>query len=218
MHNKLGTAGLIIAVVALIAALAGTAFAAVDKLSGVEKKEVKKIAKKFAGRPGAPGATGPQGPKGDQGPKGEQGPEGPEGEEGPAGPTETTLPAGKTSTGIFFARMEGQEHLWVGDSFPLRVPIESGCTEECYAETLIAEGGSPTAGCPGSADEPTALPGNLCIYVKRQIGVVDSLATPKHDPASGWMREFDVEGGASLAAIRGSWAVTAACPGAEASC
>jgi hypothetical protein len=82
MHNKLGTAGLIVAVVALIAALGGAAFAASGKLTSREKKEVKKIAKKFA----KAGPTGPQGPKGDAGAKGDPGQAGAKGETGPEGP------------------------------------------------------------------------------------------------------------------------------------
>lgn len=84
IHDKLGTAGFVVAIVALVAALAGTAIAA-SGLNAKQKKEVKKIAKKYAGKPGAPGATGPQGPKGDtgaQGPKGDQGIQGEQGEQG----------------------------------------------------------------------------------------------------------------------------------------
>ena len=54
IHQKLGTAGFVIAIVALIAALGGTALAAA-KLNGTQKKEVEKIAKKYAGKPGAAG-------------------------------------------------------------------------------------------------------------------------------------------------------------------
>ncbi|HVV72142.1 MAG TPA: hypothetical protein VHI52_11700 [Verrucomicrobiae bacterium] len=53
IHQKLGTAGLIVAIVALVAALAGGAYAAGGGLSGKQKKEVTKIAQveaeKFAG-------------------------------------------------------------------------------------------------------------------------------------------------------------------------
>jgi Collagen triple helix repeat (20 copies) len=81
LHERLGTAGLVIAVVALVAALAGTAFAAVG-LSGQQKKEVKKIAKQFAGKPGA---TGPQGPVGTVGPQGATGKDGANGKDGQNG-------------------------------------------------------------------------------------------------------------------------------------
>ncbi len=75
LHDRLGTAGLVIAVIALVAALAGTAFAAAG-LNGKQKKEVKKIAKQFAGKRGPAGPIGPTGAvgaKGDTGAKGEKG-------------------------------------------------------------------------------------------------------------------------------------------------
>ena len=81
IHNKLGTAGLVVAIVALVAALAGGAIAANGALTGKQKKEVKKIAqteaKKYAnsnpGAPGLPGPAGPAGPKGDKGDTGDNG-------------------------------------------------------------------------------------------------------------------------------------------------
>ncbi len=82
IHNKLGGAGLVVAIVALVAAVAGTAFAAA-KLNGTQKGEVEKIAKKWAkkipGPAGAKGDTGPAGTKGDQGAKGDTGASGPDG-------------------------------------------------------------------------------------------------------------------------------------------
>jgi len=91
VHNKLGTAGLIVAVVALVAALGGAAVAASSSLSSREKNEVKSIAKKVA-KPGPAGATGPAGPKGDPGAKGDQGPKG---DPGPNGDTGNTGPKGE---------------------------------------------------------------------------------------------------------------------------
>jgi hypothetical protein len=84
LHERLGTAGLIVAVVALVAALGGSAFAAAG-LTGKQKKEVKKIAKKFAGKPGAPGSVGPQGPAGPKGPAGAAGKDGSPGAPGENG-------------------------------------------------------------------------------------------------------------------------------------
>jgi hypothetical protein len=78
-QDRVGTAGLIVAIVALVLALAGGAYAASGALTGKQKKEVEKIAKKYAGKPGAngtngaAGATGPAGAKGDAGAKGEKG-------------------------------------------------------------------------------------------------------------------------------------------------
>jgi hypothetical protein len=132
VHNKLGTAGLIVAVVALIAALGGAAFAASGKLTSREKKEVQKIAKKVA----KAGPAGPQGPKGDVGAKGDQGAKGdtgPEGKQGPKGDTgeagmcsdgnpDCSLAAGATLTGAWSAVADAPNGTTLATiSFPVQV-------------------------------------------------------------------------------------------------
>jgi len=121
IHNRLGTAGLIVAVIALVAALAGTAFAAA-KLNGTQKGEVEKIAKKWAkkipgpagpkgdpgpagqkGDAGAAGATGKEGVQGVPGPPGKDGEDGEDGEPGQPWVPDGTLPIGATETGAFAA-------------------------------------------------------------------------------------------------------------------
>jgi len=144
IHNKLGTAGLVVAIVALVAALGGAAWAASDNhLSGGEKKEVKKIAKSFqgqgpvgpqgpagapgkAGAAGAAGAKGATGARGATGAKGATGTTGATGESGTAGATGATgtfgsepLPSGQTLKGIFGSGGEGFNRVPV--SFPVRV-------------------------------------------------------------------------------------------------
>jgi hypothetical protein len=153
LHQRLGTAGLVIAVVALVAALAGTAFAAAG-LSGKQKKEVKKIAKKYAGKNGATGPAGPVGPAGPQGPAGAKGDNGAPGQAGAAGATgptgatgvtglgstgatgatgvtgspwtaEGTLPAGSTETGAWsgVAPKEVVEQISISFPIPLASPL-----------------------------------------------------------------------------------------------
>ncbi len=95
LHNRLGTAGLVIAVVALVAALAGTAFAA-TKLNSTQKKEVKAIAKTYAGKDGKNGAAGAQGPKGDTGAAGSAGAAGAAGDVGAKGATGAAGATGAT--------------------------------------------------------------------------------------------------------------------------
>jgi len=212
IHDKLGTAGLIVAVVALIAALGGTALAAAG-LNSKQKKEVKKIAKQFAGKPGA---TGPAGPKGDQGPKGDAGPKGDPGakgdqgvpgKEGPAGPTETKLPAGETEKGLWQFQTDGQTEAFVSISFPLRVeprPLEWH---------FLGEGAIPTEECPGTAAEPEAAPGQLCIYAQNLSSTSASFANEfaPFDETAGWRGSFSIEE-EKVAFGTGSWAVTAAEP------
>lgn len=219
IHDKLGTAGLIVAVVALIAALTGTAFAAAG-LNGKQKKEVKKIAKSVAkagptgpaGLPGAKGDTGAPGPAGKEGP---EGPEGKEGPEGPPGPTETTLPSGETLTGVWgFKVTEGSGNYPVPISFPLRVtPAPS---EFITSTNYIPFGASSTTECPGTVEDPEAAPGEFCLYGGQEAAALTgasvdgSLANSllwSSDPSSGLVIPMAIE--EPEARGRGTWAVTA---------
>jgi hypothetical protein len=179
LRERSGSAGLIVAILALVVALGGTAYAAA-KLNSVQKKEVVKIAKKYAGKNGVPGAQGApgtpgvQGPKGDAGTKGENGAPGQDGQDGQDGnpgeagvcsasKPECVMPPGATLTGVWGASSIGSEsgvnELYAPVSFPLR---HSGGLN---AVNVVQENGTPTTACPGSAENPKALPGNLCIYI-----------------------------------------------------
>jgi hypothetical protein len=218
IHNKLGTAGLIVAVVALIAALGGAAIAAVPGLNSKQKKQVTKIAKKYAGKNGAQGPkgdTGPAGPagakgdtgaKGDQGPKGDQGIQGIQGPQGPPGPTETTLPAGKTSVGVWQFQVNNAVRGLVAESYPLRV-------EPAPSIQWIGIGDQPTADCPGDKDNPQAAPGKLCLY---GVNLINTQSFPEEilgfDRTAGFRAEFGVLDATKEAFGFGVWAVTARCP------
>jgi hypothetical protein len=84
VHNKLGTAGLVVAIVALIAALAGGAYAASGGLTPKQKKQVETIAKKVS-------KPGPAGPQGNPGPQGSPGTNGKDGSNG-VSPVGTVFP------------------------------------------------------------------------------------------------------------------------------
>jgi hypothetical protein len=73
LHDRFGTAGVVLGVIAMILALGGSAFAASGGLSGKQKKEVKAIAKSFAGKDGTPGAAGTNGTNGKDGTNGSNG-------------------------------------------------------------------------------------------------------------------------------------------------
>lgn len=79
IHQKLGTAGFVIAILALIAALSGTAVA----LTGAEKKQITKESKKFSKQFSKQFAK--PGPKGEQGSPGAAGLAGAAGKDGAAG-------------------------------------------------------------------------------------------------------------------------------------
>jgi hypothetical protein len=139
------------------------------------------------GAKGEPGATGPQGPEGKEGPAGKNGTNGTTG-------FTATLPEGKTETGTWSfgdATTEGTSEYasyqaWVPVSFnvPLKEALGGSnvhflaeptlqCIEpqeparkECEEENKRVEEKQREnkEACPGSAAEPTAEPGNLCVY------------------------------------------------------
>jgi hypothetical protein len=218
IHDKLGTAGFVIAIVALIAALTGVAFAA-GGLTKKQEKQVTKIAKKYAGEDGA---TGPQGPKGDPGAKGDTGPEGKQGAPGKdgeagfcsAGNPECILPSGATMTGSWAAASPGAaptgepakefHQAWDAISFPLRVSPAPG--EPHYLEN----GAEPTEECPGNAENPSAASGNVCFYAGGVLfngGTGPSFTQP--DPSSGVVVKFTPVDFTVRTQVFGTWAVTA---------
>jgi Collagen triple helix repeat (20 copies) len=229
IHTKLGTASFIISIVALVAALGGGAYAASSGLSGKQKKEVTKIAqteaKKFAAKPGAAGpqgSAGAAGAKGDTGPEGKQGPEGkpgPEGTEGKQGiqgePGETgftaVLPSEQTEVGVWsFQPVAEAGAVFAPISF--NIPVD-GTVVAHYMGWQNEEEPQPTTECPGTADQPAAAPGNLCIYSGEQFeslvftGVENPSGTSLSVTRSGTLLHFlGVPVGHNGF---GSWAVTA---------
>ena len=217
VHERLGTAGLIVAVVALIAALTGTALAAAG-LNPKQKKEVTKIAKKYAGKKGATGTAGPAGPAGAPGAKGDAGapgktgatgPEGPPGATGPAGPTETVLPFEETSTGVWAFSGKGiGRGEYVAISFPLRIIPAPG--EFLPTTNLIGPEDDPTTQCPGSVSDPQAAQGELCLYAK-ELKNANLFSQVSVDRSSGTIFEFIMQSDEQEGWGNGTWAVTA-CP------
>lgn len=222
IHEKLGSAGLLIAVVALVAAFTSSAFAGATgwKLTKSEVKEVKRIAKKYAGEDGAPGAQGPPGPAGSKGDAGAAGPTGakgatgatgPTGAEGPAGPTETTLPFEKTSTGVWAFSGKGIGTVeYAAISYPLRViPAPA----EFEAPTNLVVENKSTTQCPGTLADPEAAPGEFCLYVKEiknATGPSPTINDISGDRSSGIVVPFVIQSDV-FAWGNGTWAVTA-CP------
>jgi len=235
IHNKLGTAGFIVAIVALVAALAGTAFAA-TKLNGTQKKEVEKIAKKFAGKDGAPGAAGLPGPagapgaKGDTGPKGDKGDTGEKGKDGKNGTNGTNgtdgedgvcseakptcvMPKGATFKGVWSFGQTSPNNpglILSSQSFPLEY---SGAT----APTLryVAAEGEFEEDCPGSSASPEAEPGFLCVYPSAfQVGGFTLNAIFSKANKFGFILFFKAKFNAEAEQFEailaeGTWAVTA---------
>lgn len=173
IHNQLGAAGLTIAVLALVVALAGTAFAAKQVFTKAQEKKIVKIAKKYAGKNGKNGAAGPagaQGPKGDAGAKGETGPQGAKGDAGDPWTSGGTLPPGATETGAWALGQSADVGAnFVALSFP--IPLAAALDKD-HVHYINADGKEVTASgtevtsttCLGSAVDPTAAAGHLCVY------------------------------------------------------
>jgi hypothetical protein len=244
IHNKLGTAGLIVAVVALVAALSGAAIAA-SGLNPTQKKQVTKIAKKEAKKIGK-GATGPQGPQGPAGPAGPAGVPGVPGIDGKAGatgatgatgktgatgatgatgpegspwPAGGTLPEGETETGAFTTGYgtaigsEIDEPSYIEMSFNIPLAEVPKITWVNKAGTGVYFGSEGTlADCPGTAAEPAADPGHLCLYTTyvEEGGPFDTTPSMVNaggvSSVAGFVRRVDFE---PIGLASGTWAVTA---------
>ena len=168
------------------------------------------------GTAGAPGPQGPQGPQGAPGAPGAPGKEGVEGKEGKTGQTGFTevLPSGETETGTWSVGLiaPATEQIVIA---PISFSIQLGAEGEAvYLDEAATATKAGTGGCTGSAAEPSAPAGKLCIYTEEEE--TEKLgATPKtffneelgRFGKPGTFLEFVVQK-AGKAVARGSWAVT----------
>jgi hypothetical protein len=183
------------------------------------------------GPAGPAGGTGPQGPAGTPGTNGTNGTNGKNGTPGAIHPGET-LPSGASETGAWVVKGQAIQQTAISFSIPLAAGAEpkytSGCEKNpvetsCQVHYINIKGKevngeedevSPLPQCPGSAVEPKAEPGNLCIYTGVELEIASSdadivnPATGSSGAATTGARlEF---GGQSLeAGAAGTWAVTA---------
>jgi Collagen triple helix repeat (20 copies) len=211
------------ATLALVFAMSGGALAAshylITSTSQISPKVLKKLKGKAgktggtgaAGATGAPGAAGPQGPTGKEGPQGKEGKAGIQGE---PGPLLSTLPSGKTLTGVYAIEYTASGAGGTGTSaisfaFPLSAD-PSGANAN-----FIPAGGSSTGACPGTSANPQAAAGQLCVYESFNTNIASRCLTK---PAGEYLCEkaskygataYVTSTGAGRAASVGTWAVTA---------
>ncbi len=134
------------------------------------------------GAAGADGAKGATGPTGAAGTKGATGPTGPTGAPWPAG---GTLPPGATMTGAWsmggHLPLEAEQEFEPGKKFTVQtppaavVPVPISFAIPLAADldetkTTYLEVGATSTDCPGSATEPKAEPGHLCVYTGKAGG------------------------------------------------
>jgi hypothetical protein len=177
------------------------------------KKEAVTLAKiSSTAKTSLKGATGPGGAKGDKGDKGEKGERGEKGETGEAGPFPSgPLPSGKTLRGTYSI---GTNTIEAGEYHNTAVSFGFVLSAAPVGH-FIAEGQIPPSVCPGTASNPQASPGNLCVYedVDQNTSSTPHIFNPSTGGAGAATFGFGValESGASTTTnvlSYGSWAVT----------
>jgi uncharacterized low-complexity protein len=228
------------ATVALVLAMSGGALAAghylITSTTQISPKVLRRLKAKN-GLPGNPGKPGPQGVAGAQGSAGTQGkegtvgatgPQGPEGKTGPQGPMgppgeesplPRTLEAGRTETGAWVISVGAVNPAVAAISFP--IPLSKALGE---ADVHYVGSSGDGADCTGTAERPSAEPGNLCVYqvftenVSLQGGLAREarIANPSEASFSGIqgaavggaLLSLGAEVGAMSVYAYGMWAVT----------
>ncbi len=161
------------------------------------------------GRPGANGATGASGAPGAQGATGPT---------GPAGPQLETAPSGRTMRGTYdaygyFTESGKLAEPAAHDAVTFQLPLAS-----VPATHVITVSDSPTPECPGTAAEPAARRGNLCVYEGGQVANgEDSVFNPDSQGKSGASKLgfvlVTLPGFSTGAYGYGSWGTWAVTPG-----
>lgn len=150
-----------------------------------------------------------------KGEKGEKGDQGEQGEQGDAGPFATGLPSAQSLTGVYAVGSyadAANRNFYGNISFGF--PLESAPTVE-----VLEKGEAATDNCPGSASDPSAAPGYLCVYEGYESNRKDD-SLQVRDFASPYIFGSNAATKDGAAVIvrseasgntvsRGSWAVTA---------
>ena len=164
-----------------------------DRLSSSARATLK-------GNRGPQGFQGPQGPQGlpgAQGPKGDPGSPGKDGVPGPPGPYPDALPSGKTIKGAFYLTSTISSY-----SFAFALPTAP-------VVHVLSFGTSATPECPGTATDPQAAPGQLCLYQSNN-SAAGACVFATDDPMSSCTSATKFGfGGSASATMSGQWAVTA---------
>lgn len=212
---------MVIAMLALFVALTGTAVATTSALitgkqiknssiTGLDVKNKSLTPKDFRGS--VRGPRGLRGPAGAAGAPGAQGAPGTPGAQGPPGPFTDTLPAGKSQKGAWSAveNATAASQATAG-AISFNFPLTAKPTPH-----LIPPGGVVPAGCGGTATDPAADPGHLCVFEGFKsnatfAGFYDSSSSAGfvgQTNKQGTLLVYNSAAGGLLQAF-GTWAVTA---------
>jgi hypothetical protein len=188
----------VVALIALFVALGGTTYAATSlpknsvgsaqlKKGAVTKAKInKKALKQLKGNRGPAGAAGTPGEKGDT---------------GPPGPLVDTLPTGKTLRGSYsFGGVSAASGYHPVETLTYQFPLTSSPTIN-----IIDVSGAATTACPGSATNPQATAGNLCVYQSRNDGGLTFQVTDANRFGAAFY--FPIATSTSYE-FEGTWAVT----------
>jgi hypothetical protein len=194
---------LAVSMVALVVAVGGVAVASIPAPSGVIKAcygkrtgtlrviDSNKTCSKKRERTLSWNQRGPIGPEGAQGASGK------DGAQGPPGPYSEVLPSGKTLKGALYLATAITSY-----DFAFSLP-------SAPVVHVRAFNASPTAECPGSASDPQAAPGHLCVYQSNNSGA-GACVFATDDPMSSCTSATKFGfGGSSSGQFSGQWAVTA---------
>jgi Collagen triple helix repeat (20 copies) len=166
IQGNLTYANVMVTILAVIVLGGGTAYAVTElPKESVGTKQLQRGAVtpaklSAAARAATTGRQGPAGPAGAQGPQGPAGTPGKTGEPGPPGQQLETLPSGMTLRGNYAVAGVAKEQFnraLAGITF--QIPLASAPVSH-----VIQKGAASTTECPGSAADPEAAPGNLCLY------------------------------------------------------
>jgi hypothetical protein len=211
---------MIVAMIALFVAMTGTAVATSSALIGgaqirnnsITGADIKnKSLRPIDFRGSVRGVRGLRGLAGPPGPVGPQGAQGAQGAQGPAGPITAAAPAGVTLRGNYAVSQTGSTNFAVDAfSFVLRLSAAP-------AVHYINVGAAAPPECPGTATDPQAAPGHLCVYEANATNTTSRGVVNAESPA-GTLAQASREGAGiymfptnvNHAYIWGSWAVTSA--------
>ena len=142
----------------------------------------------------------PAGPAGPRGANGTPGANGANGVQGPAGPLPDTLPSGKTLRGAY--EVQAAAGALKDELTSFTFPLAAAPVSHVW---LLGVSNPDPANCTGTAADPQAAPGHVCVYEGSKSAAGTSAMIVSANRFSVTASLFSASGGYSA----GTWAVTA---------